>query len=497
MQLIDVGDLSLNPTMPSKQSALYSAIQEKILSGQWPTKAKLPSSRLLAQELMVSRNTVTAVYEQLKAEGYIESRRGAGFFIQLVNPESYLLTQPLDAANTAAQASQTKQTVHAKLTKTTHTLNVREKNRPFATGVPDLVAFPYRKWTRALQSHADRLAIAGQNDIQGSHNLRAALSEYLSISRSVDAPSHRIITTLGAQQALYIAMSAVLERGDEVMMENPGYVQMRKVLNRCDATLSYLPFSIENGVDISPLETFEGKAIYLTPSNQYPMGTSIDTNRRKQCIDWAVRKQRWVIEDDYDSEFQFANRPYPSLQGLAAKFYGAEANVIYIGTFSKTLLPAIRVGYMVVPESLVEKCLNIKDAIGGDTPIHVEEALAEFIRSGDYLRHIRRMRNLYQGKQQFFVEQLREKFGDHVEVLSQDAGLHVTFRWKSGPDAITVKHALAEQGITIRTLDYYCDPKAMNTMEEWIHRALVAGFGNSSREDIVTGINALAECMKA
>ncbi|WP_407333449.1 PLP-dependent aminotransferase family protein [Enterovibrio sp. 27052020O] len=483
MPLIDIGDLTLNVDMPSKQSALYSAIQEKILSGKWPTKAKLPSSRLLAQELALSRNTVTAVYDQLKAEGYIESRRGAGFFIQLLNPESYLLTQPMQPLN-AAPSAETKPAFDVKL-----------RNRPFATGVPDLAQFPYRKWARTLQCHADRMILSGQNDIQGSVNLRSALSEYLSMSRSVDAPSHRIIITLGAQQALYIAMNAVLEQDDKVMMENPGYVQMRKVLNRCGATLSYLPFSADSGVDISVLGGFEGKVVYLTPSNQYPMGCSIDTNSRMKCIDWAVRKNRWLIEDDYDSEFQFANRPYPSLQGLAAKFYGAKANVIYIGTFSKTLLPALRVGYMVVPESLVDTCLSIKDAIGGDTPIHVEEALAEFIANGDYLRHIRRMRHLYQGKHRFFVEQLREQLGDRIEVLSQEAGLHVTFRWQGGSDAATVKRMLEAQGITIRTLDYYCDPDTVDGMEQWVHRTLVAGFGNSSLEDISRGIHALAKCL--
>ncbi|WP_394209377.1 PLP-dependent aminotransferase family protein [Enterovibrio calviensis] len=495
MQPIDIGDLRLDASNTSKQSALYLAVQDKILNGLWPTNGRLPATRLLAEELRVSRNTVTAVYEQLKAEGYIESRRGAGYFIQWAMPDQYLHTN----INSERQRSPETKCVVADREEKRPPFDAHVRNRPFAPGVPDLAQFPYKKWARSLQCHFQRSILGGQNDIQGNLALRQALSDYLSFSRSVDASPQRIIITVGAQQALYIAINAILEAGEKVMMENPGYAQMRKVLDRSNIDVSYMPVDAITGADISLLDKFDGKAVYLTPSNQYPMGTSLNTNDRMRCIEWATQKTqgeqaRWIIEDDYDSEFQFANRPYPSLQGLAAKFQGEAANVIYIGTFSKTLLPAIRVGYMVVPESLVEKCLSVKDAIGGDTAMHIEEVLAEFIAEGDYLRHIRKMRTLYQEKQRVFVEALHQHFGDEVEVISQAAGLHVTFRWQGGLTALEAKALLEEKGVTIRTLLFYCDADSVSDMPEWMQRTLVAGFGNSSLDDIRQGVKKLAEC---
>ncbi|MGF1708467.1 PLP-dependent aminotransferase family protein [Enterovibrio baiacu] len=503
MQPIDIGDLRLDAGNTSKQSALYLAIQDKILNGQWPTNGRLPATRLLAEELRVSRNTVTAVYEQLKAEGYIESRRGAGYFIQWATPDHYLHTNTQgDLQRSVPPPSLSHSPLDGEETHQRPPFDAHVRNRPFAPGVPDLAQFPYKKWARSLQCHFQRAHLGGQNDIQGNLALRQALSDYLSFSRSVDASPQRIIITVGAQQALYIAINAILDAGEKVMMENPGYAQMRKVLDRSKIDVSYLPVDAKTGADISLLDQFDGKAVYLTPSNQYPMGTSLNTNDRMRCIEWAAQKTdgkqaRWIIEDDYDSEFQFANRPYPSLQGLATKFHGDAANVIYVGTFSKTLLPAIRVGYMVVPASLVEKCLSVKDAIGGDSAMHIEEVLAEFIAEGDYLRHIRKMRTLYQEKQRVFVQALHEHFGDRMEVISQAAGLHVTFRWQGGFTARDAKALLEEKGVTIRTLAFYCDAETVDEVPDWMHRTLVAGFGNSSLENIRQGVKKLAECFEA
>ncbi|KKD60508.1 transcriptional regulator [Grimontia sp. AD028] len=480
MQPIDIGDLQLASEKSSKQSALYAAIQEKILNRRWPHHGRLPATRFMAKELGLSRNTVTAVYEQLKAEGYLESRRGAGYFVNVSTPEQFLQAEDSQSSVIPLHSDDVAAVPEA--------FDTQKRNRAFAPGVPDLAHFPYKKWARAMQLQFQRSFIAGQNDIQGSLTFRKALSEYLSVSRSVSAPAHRIIVTSGAQQALYIASNAILKAGDSVMMENPGYVQMRKVLKRSRMNIEELPVLPKSGADVDKIEQFEGQAVYLTPSNQYPMGTSLNTSQRMRCIEWASQKDRWIIEDDYDSEFQFANRPYPSLQGLATQLHGEDARVIYIGTFSKAFLPSVRVGYLVVPEALVESCLQIKDAIGGDTPIHIEEALAAFITEGDYLRHIRKMRSLYQEKQRLFVELLTHACSDQVEILSQAAGLHVTFSWKGGPTAVEVKSAFEAEGYTIRTLDYYCYQEDNSHRSVEIDRALVAGFGNSSLNEIREGV---------
>ncbi|MDD1780131.1 PLP-dependent aminotransferase family protein [Enterovibrio sp. ZSDZ35] len=483
MQPIDVGVLELDGCHPSKQHALYVAIQSKILRGDWPTQARLPATRVLANEVSVSRNTVVAVYEQLRAEGYIASKRGSGYFV-LLHPEHYLHTHK----------SGPKSTKEEDIAAPFKMPGIR--NRPFSPGVPDLVHFPYKKWARLVQIHMQRAILAGQSDIQGSLALRKALSEYLLTSRSVVAPAHRIIITTGAQQALFIALNAVVKRGDPVLMENPGYSQMRKVMQQVGANVTYFSLATQFDSDLSVLGDFAGKALYLTPSNQYPMGHSLDTQARMRCIEWSIKSDGWIIEDDYDSEFQFANRPYPSLQGLAAKLHGDQANVIYIGTFGKAFVPSLRVGYMVVPDALVDQCLSLKDATSGCSPIHIEEALADVIAQGDYLRHIKKMRNLYQQKHAAFVACLSHVYHGGVEVISQAAGLHVTFRWEGGPDAYHVKKSLAEKGFTIRTLDYYCDDNTLSQMPDWIHRCLVAGIGNSSLEDIEAGLSALNDILE-
>ncbi|KXF80433.1 MocR-like pyridoxine biosynthesis transcription factor PdxR [Enterovibrio coralii] len=484
MQPIDIGDLVLDESVGSKQQSLYLAIQSKILRGEWKNQARLPATRVLAAEMGLSRNTVTAVYEQLKAEGYIDSKPGAGYFV-LLHPDYYLNTQA--AALDSADLDKSGETVFSSST----------RNRPFSPGVPDLAHFPYKKWARLVQIQMQRAVLAGQNDIQGSFALRQALSEYLLTSRSVVAPAHRIIITTGAQQALFIALNAIVRRGDKVLMENPGYTQMRKVLQQSGANVSYFSLASQFNDDLSMLDNFNGKALYLTPSNQYPMGHSIDTQARMRCIEWAVKTGGWIIEDDYDSEFQFANRPYPSLQGLATQLQGERANVIYIGTFGKAFVPGIRVGYMAVPDGLVDACLSLKDATTGCSPVHIEEALAEFIKPGDYLRHIKKMRHLYQQKHTKFVACLSSVYGGNIDVVSQPAGLHVTFRWQGGPDAYWVKNALADKGFTLRTLDYYCDEESLHQMPEWIHRCLVAGIGNSSLNDIEEGLLALSDVFKA
>ncbi|HAS6780497.1 TPA: aminotransferase class I/II-fold pyridoxal phosphate-dependent enzyme, partial [Vibrio parahaemolyticus] len=177
----------------------------------------------------------------------------------------------------------------------------------------------------------------------------------------------------------------------------------------------------------------DADALYITPSNQYPMGTTLNTEQRGKIINWAVEQSSWIIEDDYDSEFQFAHRPYTSLQGLAAQM-GRDDRVLYVGSFSKVMFNGLRLGYLVVPERLVEQCLVVKDALSGDSPTHTQEALADFITEGGLLRHIRKMRRLYKTKHEQMHVSIQQHFGDRVCVVSQAAGLHVTLKWQDGMD---------------------------------------------------------------
>jgi len=475
MQSIDLGDLCLSPECSSLQQALFQEIRKKIINRLWQKGARLPSTRKAAEELGISRNTVTLTYEQLVAEGYIESRAGSGFYVSVEVPEHFLL-----------QATQTTENQNNQ-----HISDSQGLNRFFAPGVPDLSAFPFTKWQRILQHHSSRAAIAGLNDLQGLPELRGALAHYLASSRSVDCSAKRIIITSGAQQALTIAALAVSSPAADsesrpIAMEEPGYTQMRKVLALFNINTTNLSVEPETGWNLNQLLSSQARAVYLTPSNQYPMGFSLNTDQRMQVLNWAAINNSWIIEDDYDSEFQFAHRPYASMQGLAAQS-GLTNRCIYIGSFSKTMFNGLRIGYMVVPDELVRPCLNIKDALSGTTPAHTQAATAEFISQGHYLTHLRKMRKHYQLKRETMISLLNQHFAGAFEVVSQPAGLHITVRWTGGPDENRFSREAEKQGVTVRPLSYYqqsAQPRQWNSV--------VMGFGNCSLADMEASIEKLA-----
>ncbi|MCG7587068.1 PLP-dependent aminotransferase family protein, partial [Photobacterium sp. OFAV2-7] len=342
MQPIDIGDFALSPHSETLQQALFEAVRSRIMNGLWCNGGKLPSTRKFADALDISRNTVIAAYDQLAAEGYIESRKGSGFFVMLNIPDRYIQMDSGSVLKMEKSQHSTRQLTQQALT------SFSSLNQPFAPGIPDLKVFPYNKWQRVVQRHLTRPLLSGHSDLQGLPSLRQALSDYLSSSRSVDCEPGRIIITSGAQQALSIAIMATLKPGHKVMIENPGYAQVRKALELSRAELSPVTVSPYHGLRLDEVRQQHADALYITPSNQYPLGTSLNTEQRLVLIEWANQHNSWIIEDDYDSEFQFAHRPYTSLQGLASQAGGMN-RCIYIGSFSKTMFNALRIGYMVVP----------------------------------------------------------------------------------------------------------------------------------------------------
>ncbi|WP_114765609.1 PLP-dependent aminotransferase family protein [Vibrio rhodolitus] len=470
MPHIDIGDLKLPAQYNTLQQGLFDEIRAKIVHGLWATASKLPSTRKLADELQVSRNTVSAVYEQLVFEGYIESRKGSGFYVSLELPDHYL---PDNDCKTSIAVSPIQQI----------------KNHSFAPGVPDLSELPLKKWQRYLQIHASRTAILGSHDVQGCYELRQAISDYLSASRSVICNANRIIITSGAQQALSISIMATMNATDTLLLEYPGYVQMDKVAKLFNIDKQHVDVNPFTGLNIEQLLASKAKALYVTPSNQYPMGTTINTEQRLKIIEWAQRNNSWIIEDDYDSEFQFAHRPYTSMQGLAGQL-NLDKHVIYVGSLSKVMFNGLRLGYMVVPEHLVARCNEIKDALSGDSPAHMQYALADFIADGELLRHIRKMRRLYKQKHQLMTQAIEQHFGSNVEIISQAGGLHITLRWLGGLDEETLRIKALKHGITVRSLSYY-EPDG-NKGRTW--RGIVLGYGNTPLDSIDVKIAQLADC---
>ncbi len=469
MSLIETGDLTLTNGSGTYQARLFGAIREKITNNLWQKGGKLPSTRKLAQELSLSRNTVIAVYEQLVAEGYLESRPGSGFYVAVELPEHYLGIQNSPLFKPVPVITQ-------------------DLNRPFAPGIPDLAQFPIAKWQKLMQKHASRSVLLGNQDVQGNIELRQALASYLASSRSVTCNPERIIITCGAQQALSIALMATLTRSDTILMEHPGYTQMRKVIELMQLKCIPIPVNASTGVEIATILESNAKALYITPSNQYPMGTTLNTDQRLQLINWATTDQHWIIEDDYDSEFQFAHRPYTSLQGLAGQI-GQDQRVMYVGSFSKVMFNGLRLGYLVVPDSLVSRCLEIKDALTGDLPTHTQAALADFINDGDLNRHIRKMRRLYKAKYRQMITALDTYFGDRIEIISQAAGMHITLKWYGGIDERLWTERARQSGIVIRPLSYYEQHEP--SQRTW--NGAVLGFGNIALDEIDGKVQKIAQ----
>ncbi len=467
--LIDVGDLCVNSESGTLQQSVFFAIREKIVKGLWPINGKLPSTRKLSHELNISRNTVILAYEQLVAEGYLISRKGSGFYVAVELPEQYL------PEKVSVKTSKSPDTKH-------------DINSAFAPGVPDLALFPGVMWQKYLNRHLTRASLLGNQDIQGSWALRCALSDYLASSRSVNCTPNRIIITSGAQQALSIATMTTLNQGRKVLMEQPGYAQMRKLIQFQQYQFEPLLVQEKIGFDVNTVTSSDADALYITPSNQYPMGTTLNTEQRGKIIDWAEQTSSWILEDDYDSEFQFAHRPYTSLQGLAAQM-GRDDRVLYIGSFSKVMFNGLRLGYLVVPESLVESCLMVKDALSGDSPSHVQEAMADFISEGGLLRHIRKMRRVYKAKHEQMCLSIGKHFGEKVSVISQAAGLHITLKWHTGIDEKQWTQRAAAEGFVLRPLSYYEYPDFK--YRDW--SGAVLGYGNVSLKDIDPHIKRLSE----
>ncbi|WP_286301691.1 PLP-dependent aminotransferase family protein [Vibrio apostichopi] len=481
MQPIDVGDLQLDDQHDTRQTALFHAIREKIVQDLWSKGSKLPSTRKLAVELSVSRNTVIYAYEQLVTEGYIESKQGSGFYVSVEQPEHFLsLSQSSSIQSSHDVSAEVDTASSARVTS-------NDINRSFAPGVPDLDAFPFAKWQRLLQRHGTRQNIAGNQDVQGSFALREALSGYLASSRSVRCHADRIIITAGAQQAISIGLMATLAMGDQILMEEPGYRQVHKIVDMLKLDLDGVSVREKVGLDVDKILASDAKALYVTPSNQYPMGTTLNTEQRLKLIDWANKNQSWIIEDDYDSEFQFAHRPYTSMQGLAGKL-GFDDRIIYVGSLSKVMFNGLRLGYLVVPEHLVARCLEIKDALTGDTAAHTQEALADFVHEGDLLRHIRKMRRSYKLKYEAMIDAIQSEFNGDLEVISQAAGLHVTVKWYQGISEHEWSRRAEQENVVIRPFDFY--EYGSTNIRDW--NAVILGFGNIRLVEIKPKIKQIA-----
>ncbi|TYC58258.1 PLP-dependent aminotransferase family protein [Marinobacter sp. BW6] len=469
-----IDDIRLDSTDPL-QHQLYQRLSERILDQRYPPGRQMPPSRQMAQDLGISRNTVNAVYEQLKAEGFLQSRAGKGVFVHediksAVNPSGPGLNNPVGDSMKlpplpALPRGKSKP--------------VEDASLPFQPGLPDLDAFPIRSWNRILHHQESRRTLRGYDSIQGYQPLRRAIATYLRTSRGVRCEEHQVIITNGAQQALSLLADVFLQRGDSVLCENPGYRGARNALGRLGNPV--IPIPLRNQVlDVEALPGLEparARLLFCTPTHQYPMGGILDLSQRMALVQWAQRNECWIIEDDYDSEFHFYNKPFAAIQGLFEN-----APVLYMGSFSKTLLPALRVGYLVVPEPVVEPLLWAKQISGGETPLLSQATIAEFIESGQFTRHLRRMRQLYRDKWQLFQREVTEKLGGLAQPVAESAGMHLVL--EGDFDDLAISQWLKTRG-------FGSTPLSAHFLGDSARTGLVMGFASANEHQIARCVTEL------
>ncbi|HEU5100710.1 MAG TPA: PLP-dependent aminotransferase family protein [Roseiflexaceae bacterium] len=415
----------MNPTagQPLYQQ-LYEGIRSAILSGRLAGGTRLPSTRALAQELGLSRSTVINAFDQLLAEGYVYGLHGSGTYVARVLPDELLRAQPEQQRRLPASerdgAISRRGAALADLPGLAASDQLGE--RAFQVGLPAIDEFPRKLWGQAL-ARCWRAApdLLGYQHPAGYLPLRQAIAAHVTTARGVRCIAEQVIVTAGSQQGLALAAQVLLDPGDAAWIEDPGYMGARAALLAAGARLVTVPID-SAGLDLAAgLERHASpRLVYVTPSHQFPLGVTMSLARRLALLEWAAKAGAWLIEDDYDSEFHYAGRPLPALQGL-----DSAGRVIYIGTFSKVLFPALRLGYLIAPPGLVGAFLSARSAAGTHSPALEQAVLAEFMRVGHFARHIRRMRALYAERQVILLDAAARDLVGLLDLQPSTTGMHL------------------------------------------------------------------------
>jgi GntR family transcriptional regulator/MocR family aminotransferase len=468
---------------------LYDGYREAILDGRLRPGQRLPSTRTLARDLAVSRIPVVTAFEQLAAEGYVESRVGAGSFVSARLPE-HPTARNASRSRAGSGSSTPRREGVRRLPRERLTTTVAPwlaHSGPFRVSQPALDVFPAELWGRLVARRA-RLLPRKQmtySDQLGYLPLREALAEYLSTVRSVRCTAEQIMIVSGSQQALAIAARALCEPSDEVWLEEPGYSGARDALVLAGARPVAIPvdddgLDVDAGAVLSP----EGRAAYVTPSHQYPLGMIMSAPRRLQLLEWAKRHGAWILEDDYDSEYRYDTQPIASLHSL-----DNDARVIYIGTFSKVLFPALRVGYLVVPGDLIARFRRIRDAMDIFPAPLYQAVLHDFLRDGHFARHLRRMRAVYAKRRDILARAIERELGDRVTVAGDRAGFHLVVLLPRDAHDYDIAVRAAKRGISVIPLSTcYAGPHPKP--------GLVLGYGATRATEIPDAVRKLKAVLR-
>jgi len=447
---------------PSLQEQLYRAIRAGVLEGRLRPGERLPSSRALAEDLGLSRNTVTGACDRLVAEGYLAARPASGLFVAEDMPES--LGRQVDHGAAASFSRRGQRLIGAGGT----VVSDAQAGRIFAIGVPALDEFPLETWRRLTNRRLRRAerGLLAHCDPQGLPALRQALADYLREARGLRCGPEQILVVSGAQQALDLVGRVLLDPGDLVALEDPGYAGIRQAMLAVGARLAPLPVDAQ-GLDpaLLPRLAAGAKLVAVTPSHQFPLGGTMPLPRRLALLAQAREQDFLILEDDYDCEFRYAGPPLPALQGLeqaTGESSGENGRVIHVGTFSKVLFPGLRLGYLALPPALLDGFRRVKAIADGHNAALPQAVLADFIAEGHLAQHARRMRKLYRQRQQALLAALRQHCGTILDVQPAEAGLHLVAQFKDGRDDRAAVAACEAAGLAPAPLSRYCIDRKMS-----------------------------------
>jgi GntR family transcriptional regulator / MocR family aminotransferase len=466
---------------------LYEGLAQAIREGQFAPGSRLPSTRALAGHLGVARNTAHLAFEQLIAEGYVEGRIGAGTFVASALPEQLLQVEPRGPiAQPAVNSARPLSRRTAKLLSIYPREPWDEAGRIRAFRVtPALDQFPRALWQRLLM-RSWREGGAELLDYGWGHSgLRQAIAEYLGTARGVRCTADNVIVVAGEQQGIDLAIRVLVEEGQRAWIEDPGDPTAYGALVSAGAEPVPVPVD-EEGLDVASGIRTAAKArlAYVTPSCQFPMGVTMSLRRRLELLDWAKTARAWIIEDDYSSEYRYAGRPLAALQGL-----DREQRVIYLGTFSKVMFPALRLAYLIVPRDLIHAFLVTRFFASRHPPRLEQAALARFIADGHFARHVRRMRTLYARRQQTLIAALERDPIPAIGIEPAPAGLHLLGRLPRKVNDREISGELAKAGIDARPLSEFA-------IKRKLPPALILGYAGVNERAIRDGVRTLRRVLR-
>jgi GntR family transcriptional regulator/MocR family aminotransferase len=472
----------------SVSSQLHIALRGLIVTGAVSAGERLPASRTLARELKLSRTTVIEAYDRLTAEGLIESRVGAGAYVCALDhaPAAAIASVPPAATPTRPGTARLSAAMTQALPRLADRSRLPSAARAFTTALPAFDAFPVAQWARLAARHwrSARNGVMGYGEPLGHAPLRQAIALHLRANRGIACDADQVFIVGGAQQAFQLVATLLLDPGDRVWFENPGAIGARNSLVAAGAELVAVPVDgqglrVDEGLRLAP----DFRLAFVTPSHQQPLGTVMSLPRRMALLQAACAHDAWVIEDDYDGEFAFGGPPLPTLKSV-----DDSGRVIYVGTFSKSLFPSLRLGYLLAPPALVAPLEALLTRLMHGVPTHTQAVVAAFIDEGLFAAHLRRMRRLYAERHDALCHAARARLAGALDIVPSASGLHTIGRLSADQDEQAVVRAADAQGVSVSAL-------ARFAIAPTPERGLVLGFGGVTPAQIEAGVEVLARVL--